>query len=107
MVQPSLFDPTPPVPTPPRFDGRTFDADADGQRLAGQLERVRALMADGTWRTLAEIAARVGGSEAGVSARTRDLKKKRFGGHKVEKRRRGGANKGLWEYRLILRSDNL
>lgn len=80
------------------FDGTTYDRALDGQRLGTQLERVRALMADGQWRTLAEIAAAVGGSEAGVSARLRDMRKVKFGGADVRGRRR---EPGLWEYAVV------
>jgi hypothetical protein len=61
------------------------------------LERVRALMGDGKRRTLSEITAVVGGSEAGVSARLRDLRKPRFGSASVRRARRAGHD-GLWEY---------
>jgi hypothetical protein len=61
------------------------------------MERVYKLMTDGAWHTLPELAKAVQGSEAGVSARLRDLRKARFGGHVVDKRRVEG---GLWEYRL-------
>lgn len=80
-----------------RFDGETFDASRDGARLSSQLERVQVLMTDGRWRTLASIAAAVGGSEPAVSARLRDLRKPRFGGLLVERRYVG---EGLWEYRV-------
>jgi hypothetical protein len=84
------------------FDGPTFEPELDGKRLAGQLGRVAMLMRDGSWRTLAEIAEAVGGSEAGVSARLRDLRKARFSRmfavESVEGRRR---STGLWEYRVI------
>lgn len=83
------------------FDGPSITP-ADTVRLTGQLQRVRDYMADGAWRTLAEIAGRVSGSEAGVSARLRDLRKKRFGEFRVERRRRG---EGLWEYRVLWRRD--
>lgn len=83
-----------------RFDGETFDDDADGVRLTLQFRRVRALMSDGAWRTLAEIAQRVDAPEASVSARLRDLRKPRFGSFVVERRRVAGA-KGLWEYRVL------
>jgi len=82
---------------PLNFDGPTFDRALDGARLTGQLHRVLAVMRDGRWRTLREIAALVRGSEAGVSARLRDLRKARFGAHVVERRRRFG---GLFEYRV-------
>jgi hypothetical protein len=80
------------------FDGQTFEQARDGARLSGQLTAVRAIMADGIWRSLPELRARTGYPEASISARLRDLRKPRFGGHTVE-RRRGGP--GLFEYRLF------
>ena len=81
--QPSLFDSGRKLE---RFDGETFDQARDGKRLSRQLDRVREVMQDKKWHTLAELVTRVGGaSEAGVSARIRDLKKPRFGGHLIEK----------------------
>lgn len=115
----SIFDmPAPPsMPTPeatahdlaaaavraadrPHFDGETYDPLHDRERLGSQLWAVRRLMDDGQWRTLAEIREDVGGSEAGISARLRDLRKSRWGGFVIERRRRGEASAGLWEYRL-------
>ena len=81
-----------------RFDGETFNPPRDGHRLSCQLEGVRLLMADRRWRTLGDIAAAVNGSEAGVSARLRDLRKTRFGGYQVERRH---VSAGLWEYRVL------
>lgn len=78
------------------FDGPSITPE-DTHRLGRQLERVKALMSDGNWRTLKAIAEAVGGSEAGVSARLRDLRKPRFGGLCVSRRRVDG---GLWEYRV-------
>jgi hypothetical protein len=82
------------------FGGPTFDAERDGSRLMRQLGLVRELMVDSQWRTLAEIGATTGQPEASVSARLRDLRKPRFGGHTVERRY---AGQGLWEYRLLHR----
>jgi len=84
----------------PAFDGATFDAQKDYVRLKGQLAAVYEVMSDGCWRTLSEIKNLVGGSEAGISARLRDLRKQKFGSHRVNRRRREHAN-GLWEYQLI------
>ena len=50
------------------------------------------------WWTLAELAAEAQGSEAAVSARLRDLRKKRYGQHIVERKYVGN---GLWAYRLV------
>jgi hypothetical protein len=81
------------------FDGTTYDAARDGSRLAMQLNRVWMLMVDGQWRTLKNISAVCQGSEAAVSARLRDFRKKKFGAHVVERRY---LYSGLWEYRVIV-----
>ena len=79
------------------FDGVTFDAPADSDRLTRQLDIVEGILLDHRWHTLADLAVRSGGSEASVSARIRDLRKERFGGYVVERQRIRG---GLWEYRI-------
>lgn len=78
------------------FDGETYDDERDRERLATMLARVQAVMADGRWHTLAELADRTAGSEAACSARLRDLRKPKFGGHTVHRRY---VSQGLWEYR--------
>ena len=82
----------------PLFDGETFSPVLDGPRLTSQLESVKALMADEQWRTLAEIARAVRGTEASVSARLRDLRKPRFGRHQVLRQR---VVKGLHAYKVL------
>lgn len=82
---------------PLRFDGETYEEGRDGKRLSRQLLAVRSLMADGEWRTLGEIAARVGCSEASASARLRDLRKTKFGAMTVDRSSRG---RGLFAYRV-------
>lgn len=84
-----------------QFDGCTYSPGLDQDRLTSQMERVRDLMADGLWRSLTEIRSVTGGSEAGVSARLRDLRKGHWGHWRVERRRRGHAPQGLWEYRCL------
>ena len=85
------------------FDGVVYDRTADHARLTGQLLRVYDIMADGRWRTLQEIcgASSSYDSSASVSARLRDLRKDKFGAFTVERRRRGKADRGIFEYRLI------
>jgi hypothetical protein len=92
------------VPPPlPLFDGATFDEKLDGARLNGQRLKVFELMKDGKYRTITEIKAEIKtGSETAISARLRDFRKARWGGHKVDPRRRGNGKLGVWEYRLIL-----
>jgi hypothetical protein len=86
------------------FSGETYDPALDQARLATQLNRVFDCMKDGNWHTLAELAAYSACTEAAVSARVRDFRKARFGGHTVNRRR---VRKGLWEYQLVLRHDLL
>ena len=81
------------------FDGETYDPGEDKNRLSKLLGRVWVAMADGRWHTLAWIHAQAGGSEASVSARLRDLRKKRFGEYDVQ-RRRVTFGGGAWEYRM-------
>lgn len=92
-------------PSGPSFDGKTYVPVLDRSRLARQILRVSSLMVDGSWRTLQEIAVSTGDPESSVSARLRDLRKPRFGGHTVSRRRRGEADKGLFEYRLTVRTN--
>lgn len=84
-----------------QFDGITFSPRFDRERLGAQLRRVFEFMEKGGWYTLGEIARHTGdASEAAISARLRDLRKPKFGGFTVERRRRGEPRNGLWEYRL-------
>lgn len=96
--QPTLFDMGHPDQPPMRFDGTTINPALDTVRLGRALQAVKEALSDGTWWTLAELAARCQCSEAGVSARLRDLRKARFGGHNIEAERCGTS--GLWRYRL-------
>ena len=87
----------------PEFDGAVYDPAVDKARLTAQMKRVYGALAGGAWLTLAEIAEKTGDPEASVSAQVRHLRKARFGGHQVDKRRRGEASRGVWEYRLVVR----
>ncbi len=80
------------------FDGPDI-TQADTARLSRQLERVLNQMSDGRWFTLSYLTLLVGGSEAGVSARIRDLRKPPL--NLIVERRRVGGKGGLWEYRIV------
>lgn len=84
------------------FDGATYESEFDRERLTRQLLRVYMLMKDGQWRTLAEIETATGDHQASVSARLRDLRKRKFGDHTVNRRTRGIRVRGLFEYQLIV-----
>lgn len=79
-------------------DGATFSAELDTTRLNKQMHRVYTLMSDNQWRTLAEISAITKDSEASISARLRDLRKPKFGGLLVARRRR---SQGTFEYQVL------
>jgi hypothetical protein len=81
-------------------DGETYEQGVDRVRLNAQLQRVFDLMKDGEWRTLSDIYRATGDPEASVSARLRDLRKAKFGGFSVERRREGDPRDGIYLYRL-------
>ena len=85
-----------------RFSGATYEAEHDQDRLSRQYDHVWILMRDGEWRTLSEIAALLDYPEASISARLRDMRKKRFGAHTVNRRSRGDREHGLFEYQLVI-----
>lgn len=81
------------------FGGYTYIEKRDGARLGAQLQGVFDLMKDGRHRTLAEIAKATGYPEASISARLRNLRDERFGGHTVNK---VFIVRGLFRYQLVL-----
>ena len=83
----------------PRFNGSDYVPERDDARLTNQLKRIKALMSDGSWRTLNQISLETGDPPASVSAQLRHLRKRRFGEHTVNKHYVGS---GLYEYQLIL-----
>jgi hypothetical protein len=80
-----------------RFDGDDYEHERDHARLTGQIRRVYDFIFDGAWRTLDEISDATGDPHSSVSAQLRNLRKKRFGGHNIERKYVGG---GLYSYRL-------
>ena len=79
-------------------DGATYATPRDTARLNRQAQAVYDVMADHAWRTLGQIADATGEPEASISARLRDLRKPRFGGHIVE---REYLADGVWRYRVL------
>lgn len=92
------FNPPPP-PELSRFDGVTYDHGRDGLRLNAQLQRVFDVMETGNWYSLDDLHEITGDPHASISARIRDLRKERFGGHVVQRENTGN---GLWKYRLVI-----
>lgn len=91
MTAPTLFD------APAYFDGATYCPKHDEARLGRQMQAVKDYMLSHEWVTLPQLHAAIGGSEAGLSARLRDLRKPRFGGYTVDRKRIEG---GLFAYRV-------
>jgi len=89
------------------FDGNTYDANRDQDRLENQLDATFNIMNDGRWRTIPELTALVSlrirreVTTQSVSARLRDFRKEKFGGHRVDRESLGG---GVFQYRLIVRA---
>jgi len=90
-----------------RFDGPDYDPELDKVRLTGQILRVFDCMKDSRWRTLSEIEEITGDPQASISAQLRHLRKERFGGNTLNKRRRGDRTQGLFEYQLIITQTRL
>lgn len=86
-------------PELPWVGGDSYEPDIDAERLSAQARRVLSHMAEGEWRTLAELAELTGDPEASISARLRAFRRPELGGWSVDRRRRTG---GEWEYRLSL-----
>ncbi len=84
-----------------RFNGPVYDPELDQERLSKQIGRVYSAMLDNDWHTLTELEIITADPQASISAQLRHLRKERFGGYTIEKRRRGDETSGLWEYRLL------
>lgn len=90
--------------------GPSYRGPLDAPRLSTQQDRLRAFMlqnaACNRWLTLAEIRSGLESRwiakfpEASISAQLRHLRKVAFGSHRLEKRRRGNAAAGIYEYLL-------
>ncbi len=102
MEQSDLFAP----PPPGHRDGATYDPKTDYAPLNEQHKAVFEILRDGQWHTPGEIARKIDALEQSVSARIRDCRKARFGGHTVERRRapdEDGRTTRLFEYRLVIK----
>ena len=89
-------------------DGATFQPSLDLHRLNTQARTIFTFttVTEPFWHTLTDISRATGYPEASVSARLRDFRKERFGGHTVLRRRASHDDGGLWEYKVIMRADS-
>jgi hypothetical protein len=84
-----------------RFSGADVTP-KDTERLTGQLLKIYAVMkASDQWLSLAEVHDLTGAPVASISAQLRNLRKREFGSHVIHKRHRCGAERGLFEYKLL------
>lgn len=92
----------------PHFNGSDYSKDLDHDRLGRQINEIFGLMKDGQYRTLREIEQATGHPQASCSAQLRNLRKSRFGGHLVNKRRRPSTelDRGIFEYQLVVVSNS-
>ncbi len=85
----------------PNFDGDTYVRRLDRSRLQSQLNSLKLYLSqDGGWHTLEALSGNLGHSIQSISARLRDLRKPKFGGYEIARRRVPG-HRGLWEYSLV------
>jgi hypothetical protein len=82
-----------------RIDGAFYDPELDQARLTTQLEKVRRVLEDGRWHTVAAIAEAIHAPQPSVSAQIRNLRKPENGGYIIETKRDGDT--GLFLYRLV------
>jgi hypothetical protein len=82
-----------------RTFGPAYVPGLDQQRILTQMERILRHMSTEQWYTLAEIELCTGYPQSSISAQLRHLRKAKFGGYTIEKRRRI-EGMGTWEYRL-------
>jgi hypothetical protein len=93
------------INNPSLFDGEGDDDGAGKDpRLSKQIDRVFEAMSDGQWHSIPELSLSCNASQTSVSARFRDFRKPRFGGHEVE---RSNGTSGCYYYRLHPNGDPL
>lgn len=68
-----------------RTHGPAYVQARDGHRLRDQRSVILAILTDGQWHTVAEIARFTGYPETSVSAQIRHLRKPLFGEHCIER----------------------
>lgn len=105
MEQLDLMSWTAPKLSAPRLsgdaDGITFEKEHDRKRLDRHRDLIFKFMSDGLWHTPASICEALGTDWASSGARLRDLRKPKFGGWDVQRKRSGDPDSGCWIYRMV------
>lgn len=87
----------------PHFSGQTYSPELDHARLSTALGRVYTVLADEKWHTLKEIAEKARTSEAGCSARIRNLRETQWQRiYKVAAVHSERLTASVWRYRIVL-----
>lgn len=86
--------------------GATFQESLDGERVRTQMQVIRDFMLSHDFVTLSEIEHCLKYPSASISAQLRHLKKDKFGGYELEKKRLSINNAGTWLYKLTSREPN-
>ena len=82
------------------FDGVDVKPGVDNVRLNGQLLDIFECISDMGWYSLKDIEEETGHGQASISAQLRNLRKSRFGGYIID-RKRAFDGSGLYLYRLV------
>lgn len=85
------------IPEYDRREGADIVTERDSPRLQDQMRVLKDIMDDHRWHTLGELEAMTDFPQASISAQIRHLRKKRFGGHIVDRKYLGN---GCYAYRL-------
>jgi len=83
-----------------RFDGDDYKPKYDKERLTGQLLEIFNFISDQEWHTLNDIEEDIGFPQASISAQLRNLRKEKFGGFTINRKRSEERTSGLYYYRL-------
>jgi len=77
----------------PHFDGEAYDPQKDHKRLTTRLDTIRDYMLSPPilWYSLRMLASDLNYPEASISAQLRNLRKPRFGGYTVSRKRLNGT----------------
>ena len=94
------------APSPSKaFDGATYDPKRDWRRLDLQVSAVYRAMRLGVWLTLGQVGdwifeeVQIDVPHQSISARIRDLRKPKWGGHEIQRRY---LRDGIWQYRMVI-----
>lgn len=88
------------------FEGDSYIAEIDKERLTKQSDKIWMVMLDGKWHTLQDIENQTQAPQASISSCLRNFRKKKWGSHTVDKRRVDDL-KGTFEYKLTVNPEGV